>query len=127
MDFVLNTLFWLNLSLLFIHEMDAVYRHEWRLFIFLNRLKDKTAYQIFTILHIPLLIVVFYFLSNPAEVNQDYFIIFIDTFLIIHLGLHYLLRNHKNNELNSIFSKSIIQMMAVSGFCHLTLFIFINR
>lgn len=127
MDFVLNTLFWLNLSLLFIHEMDAVYRHEWRLFIFLNRLKDETAYQIFTILHIPLLIVVFYFLSNPAEVNQDYFIIFIDTFLIVHLGLHYLLRNYKNNELNSIFSKSIIQIMAVSGFCHLTLFIFISQ
>ena len=114
-------LFFTNLSLLVIHELDAIRRKEWRLFIFLKDLKDELAYQIFALLHLPFLLLIFWFLTQESVSSQFYFQVVVDIFLIIHLGLHLLLRDHEHNHFAGKFSKRIIQSMAFFGAAHLGL------
>ena len=51
---MIDLIFYLGIACLFTHELDAIQRHEWRIFPFLRKLKDETAFYIFTLLHIPL-------------------------------------------------------------------------
>ena len=51
---LLLILFLLNLSIFLLHEMDAIRRSEWRLFIVLKDMEDSKAYQVFTGIHLSL-------------------------------------------------------------------------
>ncbi len=121
MNKITDFLFFLNLSLLIIHEFDAIRRKEWRLFIFLKNLEDERAYQVFTLLHLPFLLLIFWFLTQATAPSQFSFQVIVDIFLIIHLGLHLLFRNHERNHFSGKFSKGIIQSMAFLGLAHLCL------
>lgn len=123
MALLLNALFWLNLSLLLVHEMDAIRRHEWRLFVFLRGLEDEKAHQIFTAVHIPLFLLLFWFVTASSSRTVFFFQIFIDLFLVVHKGLHFLFRNHPKNEFTNRFSKAIIDGMAVLGLIHLIILV----
>ncbi len=114
-------LFFINLSLLVIHELDAIRRKEWRLFVFLKGLDEELAYQIFALLHLPFLILIFWILTQASVSSQFSFQVIVDIFLIIHLGLHLLFRDHEHNRFSGKFSKGIIQSMAFFGFAHLCL------
>jgi hypothetical protein len=49
--------FFIAFSFLLTHEMDAVCRHEWKVFPLLSRLTDdERGYTLFTAMHIPLYI-----------------------------------------------------------------------
>jgi len=114
----MNLLFWLNLALLLVHELDAVRRQEWRMFVFLNRLDDERAHQLFALLHVPLLILIFWFLSRPHQPVYIWFQLVVDLFLIIHLGLHLLFRSHPANTFGNAFSMRLITGMALLGVIH---------
>lgn len=62
-----------NLALLLAHELDGVRRQEWRMFALLNRLDDERAHQLFVLLHVPLFIVIFWFLSRPIQPTYFWF------------------------------------------------------
>jgi len=64
---VFDLLFFFNLALLITHELDAIQCHEWRMFPFICQLNDELAYRVFTILHVPLLALIFWFLSRPDD------------------------------------------------------------
>jgi hypothetical protein len=113
-----DLLFYLNLALLLAHELDAVRRQEWRMFAFLNRLDDERAHQLFTLLHVPLFILIFWFLSRPPQPIYFWFQLVIDIFLVIHLGLHLLFRNHPANAFDNPFSMGLIAGMALLGLVH---------
>lgn len=49
-----DTFFYLGLSLLTMHEMDAIRCREWRIFPILSMLCDKAGYIVFVFAHIPL-------------------------------------------------------------------------
>ncbi|MBT7070925.1 MAG: hypothetical protein HN975_08550 [Anaerolineae bacterium] len=121
MNIFKDFLFFINLSLLVIHEFDAIRRKEWRLFVFLKDLEDELAYQIFTLLHLPFLLLIFWFLTQATAPSQFSFQVIVDIFLIIHLGLHLLFRDHEHNRFSGKFSKGIIQSMAFFGLAHLCL------
>ena len=70
MNIFKDFLFFINLSLLVIHEFDAIRRKEWRLFVFLKDLEDELAYQIFTLLHLPFLLLIFWFLTQATAPSQ---------------------------------------------------------
>ena len=114
----INLLFWLNLALLLVHELDAVRRQEWRMFVFLNRLDDERAHQLFALLHIPLFILMFWFLSRPNQPAYFWFQLVVDLFLIVHLGLHLLFRSHPANTFANAFSMRLIAGMALLGLIH---------
>jgi hypothetical protein len=121
MTMFINLLFWLNLALLLVHELDAVRRQEWRMFVFLNRLDDERALQLFTLLHVPLFIIIFWFLSQPDLPVYFWFQLVVDIFLIIHFGLHLLFRNHPANAFDNTFSMGLISGMALLGLVHAAL------
>ena len=113
----LTTLFFINIALLTTHELDAIYRHEWRIFFGRTTLSDETAYQLFTLLHIPLFAWIFW----QAGQGDRWFEIVFDLFLIVHVGLHHLFRNHPAYEFNNRFSNAIIRSTGLLGLIHLGL------
>jgi len=116
-----NLLFFFLLSLVIVHELDAIRRHEWRMFVALNRMDDERAFQIFSILHVPLLMVIFWFLTYPSVMVVFWFQVILDTFLIIHKFLHDSFQKHPHNEFTTSFSKRLINSMALVGFIQLIL------
>lgn len=104
--------FYLGLSLLTMHEMDAIRCKEWRIFPGLSMLPDKAGHAVFLFAHIPIFYVVFWKLSNGQEVET--FMEGFNFFMIVHLGLHLLFLLHRKNQFRDGISWSII---AGAGFC----------
>jgi hypothetical protein len=115
MDAVANIVFLINVAWLMTHELDAIQQHEWRVFPFLTPFSDIAAYQIFTVLHIPLFTFIMWNLQSP------WFWIVFDLFLIVHAGLHWLLRNHPKLEFKNRLSNLLIFGAAPLGLLHLIL------
>jgi hypothetical protein len=106
--------FYLALSFLTLHEMDAVRCREWRIFPLLSLLNDKLGQIVFLFAHIP----IFFFIYWKLTYTQDLltFIQYFDIFTMIHIGLHVLFLKHKNNEFKDWISWTII---IGAGFCGL--------
>ena len=109
--------FTLGVVLLFTHELDAIRHHEWRLFAFLRPFGEEGAYQLFVLLHIPLFMLFLWPLLMPARRLE----ITIDLFLIIHVGLHYLFRNHSHYTFHGWLSHGVIALAGAVGAWHLWL------
>ena len=98
--------FYLGLSLLIIHEMDAIRCKEWRIFPGLSMLNDSWGYKIFLFAHIPLFLLLFIGLSGPG--TNEPLINGLDIFFMVHVGLHILFLTHKRNEFKDWISWTII-------------------
>ncbi len=116
---VVDLVFYIGVALLFAHELDAVQRHEWRIFPFVCRLKDDVGYKVFVLLHIPLFVSVLWLIGNSSKSVNYWFQVIFDLFFIVHMGLHILLRKHEKYEFTSVTSKSIIVLVAAVGLVHL--------
>ena len=116
MQIVIKIIFILELSLLFTHEMDAIRRQEWKMFIFLKNLTDEKAYKIFLLLHIPLYTAILLVLFSSFMNIGNYIV---DIFLIIHMLIHFLFRKNPANELNGKISKGIINSAGLFAIIHL--------
>ena len=110
------TIFALELALLFTHEMDAIRRHEWKMFIGLNKMADETAYRIFLLLHIPLYALALLLLFSPFSLVGYYVV---DIFLLAHMLIHLAFKNHPANQLDGIISKTIINAAGLLAVVHL--------
>lgn len=104
-------------ALLLVHEMDAIRRKEWKMFVILKDLDDKIAYMVFTILHIPIYCLVLYFTITLVDKTVLYMII--DGFLIVHTVLHVFFEKHKDNQLKNWFSRGLIYGMGVLAVVHM--------
>lgn len=113
----LTILFALELALLLTHEMDAIRHKEWRMFVFLKDLPEQTAYWVFTLPHILFYALILFFLL----LNKTFILYIVDIFLIFHLVLHIVFKNHPNNQLSGFWSKWIIYMAGIIGALHLGL------
>ncbi|CAE7220407.1 unnamed protein product [Symbiodinium sp. CCMP2592] len=105
----------LSFAAMLTHEMDATFRHEWRILPLLSLISDDDlARDVFIVLHIPLCwLFLTVFRDNKAA--RSFFCVF----AMIHVGLHYLLRHHPKYEFNNAVSWSIIVLSGVAGFAHL--------
>jgi len=116
-DFVL-VLFLSNLSLFLLHEMDAIRRSEWRLFIILKDMEDSKAYKLFTIIHLPLYVIIFSLLFSEY---QTITFGILDSFFIIHAILHLSFEKHPRNNFKNTFSRAIIYSIGILSIVHLLL------
>lgn len=109
-------LFLINLSLFLLHEMDAIRRSEWRLFVILKDMEDSKAYSVFTLIHLFLYVLILSLLFSEYQL-----IIFwvLDVFFIIHTILHLFFERHPRNEFKNSFSRSIIYSMGFLAIIHL--------
>ena len=114
-----NILIFFGLILLFSHEMDAIRRKEWKMFIFLKDLNEETGYRVFTFLHLPLYILLFWGLFIANETTAYYFALGLNIFYIIHLGLHLSFINNKNNEFKGLFSWVLLIGLAITGLVYI--------
>jgi hypothetical protein len=120
---VTDSIFYIGIVLLLTHELDAISCHEWRMFPFICRLEESLGYRVFVMLHIPLLVLIFWFITHSSESMRYGFQVGMDIFFILHLGIHYLFRSHPKNEFRGTFSKSLIWLTALAGFVHLILIV----
>ena len=108
-------LFLVGMAFLFVHELDAIQQHEWRFFFSLIPISDLTAYRIFTAAHVPLFVLIIWNAQSwPFQIGFD-------LFLILHAGLHWVLRNHPKIKFNGWFSRFWIFGGAVIGILHLVM------
>ena len=119
-----NFLFLLGLSTILVHEMDAVRLAEWRILLGFLRLSDEMGYLVFTALHLPLYLLLFWFLfdttTTPASLNSA-LIRGLDGFFILHVGLHWAFRNHRHYQCTSRFSTLLIGIPGLCGALDLAL------
>jgi hypothetical protein len=108
-----HVLFYLGLSLLTIHEMDAMRCNEWRIFPGLSMLSEALGQMVFMLVHIPLFFFIYWQLSQAP--NREAFVDGFDIFMIIHAGLHILFLKHKNNEFKDWVSWTLIIGASVCG------------
>jgi hypothetical protein len=106
--------FFVGLSFILTHEMDALRCQEWTLFPLVSRLKVKTGYFIFTGIHIPLYFLLFWGLYDKNGLNLCA-IRGLDIFFIIHVFLHILFLKHPKNQFKSAISWMIILGSGISG------------
>ena len=111
-----NILFFLALSLLLTHEMDAVRRSEWKVFPLLAQISDDTrAYKLFTTIHIPLYVVLLWGTFSYGATKNQAFVYGIDSFCMIHVLLHLLFRCHPHYQFNNRFSWLLILGAGLAG------------
>lgn len=112
--------FYLALSLLFIHEMDAVRCKEWRIFPLLSLLNDKVGFQVFMLAHIPLFSLLLWGLIGSQD-NSSW-IHGLNIFFILHLFAHLLFLKHPKNEFKDWMSWLWIIGAALFGGIDLLMF-----
>ncbi len=104
---IYKILLWINLGLLYVHELDAAYAREWRMMFIFKRSSDEAGHRIFTAAHLVLFIAVFYLM----EYRFEFLYWFTNIFLFIHLFMHLAARKHRANMMNNLFSEAIILLM----------------
>lgn len=112
-------LYILAVSFMFTHELDAIRRHEWRVFPLAGRFSDETGFLVFVLLHVPLIALVIW-LSIPIDVNvATPFQTVFSIFCIVHVVLHKLLERRLAYEFNNPLSQFLIWGSGVFGLGHL--------
>ncbi len=112
----LDLLYYLTIGFFFTHELDAVKRAEWRILPGLRSLPDGLGEQLFIWLHVPLFAAL---LLAGAEEQEHAVRIGLASFAIIHVGLHWLFRNHPANSFNTLSSWALILGTGISGVAYL--------
>lgn len=107
-------LFFLGLSLLVTHELDAIRRHEWRIFPLTAGMPERAGYSIFTAAHIPLFLLLFWGLSSSEAVRAP-LMSGLSAFSIVHVLLHLLVLSHPLNQFSSPFSWLLIGGAGLCG------------
>ncbi len=111
------TFFYLGLTFIIMHEMDAIRCKEWRIFPGLSFLNDDWGFKVFMIAYIPLF---FFLLDGLADKeNNEALIDGLNIFFVAHLGLHLLFLLHKKNEFKDWISWTIISGAGLFGLADL--------
>jgi hypothetical protein len=109
-----NLIFYIALSFILLHEMDAVDKKEWRIFPGLARLNDALGFQVFVYAHLPLYLLLFWGIWG-GHGNGERVMIGMDIFFIAHVGAHLLMRNHPKNLFKGWLSWSFIIGAGLGG------------
>lgn len=111
------TIFYLGFSFFILHEMDAIKNKEWRMLYFLNFLCEDKAYIIFSVLHLPLFVLLLLGLVLDKYTTMK----ILDSFFILHFILHLLFLKHKENNFSTKYSWFLITGLFIFGSMHLVM------
>ena len=107
--------FYLGLSLLFTHELDAMSNHEWRVLPLLNLLSDSVGEMTFVIAHIPIFFIVIAFVASLDRRVRRRARQLASAFLIVHAVLHFAFSGAEGYEFSSLLSVTLIYGAAICG------------
>lgn len=115
-----KALFWLcllNTALIIVHEIDAAYWKEWRLFRrlsewppfrALDEMEERRGLALFLIVHIPLLFLLLYGLTAVANGGGLWYSLVMGILLIIHYTAHWILARKDNAVFSTAVSRAIL-------------------
>lgn len=109
----------LTLALFITHEMDAIARHEWRMFPLVRRLDDARGCAIFTLAHVPLLALILWLGFDVATAATTRIVV--AAFAIVHVGLHMWFARHPANEFDNPLSQTLIWGAGIAGAFYLSM------
>jgi hypothetical protein len=115
---VKTALYYVGVSFLFTHELDAVTHSEWRLLFGLRSLSDATASPIFVLLHVPLFFAILWFSHVIREPLRDYFRLGLSIFFVVHTVLHFSLSSAPHYDFNGAMSRSLIVGAGLCGLAY---------
>lgn len=105
MSEILFFLCMINTVLIIVHEIDAAYWKEWKLFSTLGTWRpfqqlaeypDQTGLTIFLLAHIPLLLLLLYGLILVSNGSGLWYSLLLSSFMVIHFVLHW--QSKKNSQ-----------------------------
>lgn len=108
--------FWTTLGLTILHELDAIRRHEWRVLPLTRSLTDGAGRAVFIWAHLPLGLLLIWIAAQGAVSAAGFWM---SAFMVAHVGLHWLYRNHPKNELTGGYSWTLIIGAGLSGLAHI--------
>ncbi|OHD19888.1 MAG: hypothetical protein A2086_02705 [Spirochaetes bacterium GWD1_27_9] len=121
MKFTIILMSVLSVMFLFMHEFDACYRKEWKMFKFLRNFNENTQYLIFLYIHIPITLFLLYYLWTVINFNNIILWIIVNVFFVLHLVIHLIARKWKSNVFTEIHSFIFIVGAAITSFINLFL------
>ena len=107
--------FYSLIGLFIAHELDAVRLREWQLLFVLRHQPDHLAYKNFVLLHVPILVLVLWLNAHPSVQVRLWFRGALDAFALIHLGLHWHLRDRVQAGFQDPFSRALIVAFGLIG------------
>jgi hypothetical protein len=115
--------FFIGLAFLLTHELDAIRRKEWRLFVFLSNLEEERAFRIFTALHVPIFALIFIAVFGTSKVEiRENTITGLDAFFVVHVVLHILFSNRADYDFHRGFSRLLILGAGAAGLIDLIVY-----
>jgi hypothetical protein len=106
-------IYYLAISFLMAHELDAVTHAEWRLLLVLRDLEDTIAAQIFVAGHVPLLFIVLWFSHHVNPKVSDRTKTIISATMVLHVLAHFALSGAAEYDFNGLLSRVLLLL---SGF-----------
>ena len=111
---------WLTIGLLLTHELDAVRCREWRVLPLTSWLPDKTGEAVFLWAHVPLVMLVIWIAGQGASSLPA---LGFSGFAILHVGLHWVFRNHPEYAFKDLTSQLLILLPGGAGALHSALWL----
>lgn len=116
-----SLLFQLGFSTLLAHELDAMTQAEWRLLFVLRRFPELLARNLFVTIHIPVVAILLWLTQHQSEVVRRWARTGLSSFMLIHAGLHWNLKNHPLNTFTSPLSLGLIYGAGLLGLSYVLL------
>jgi len=113
--------FYLGLSTLLTHELDAMSNHEWRVMPVLRALPDDIGMLVFVAIHVPILAGLLTLVASPNPSTRSLTRLGVSAFLVTHGLLHFLFIGYPGYEFSSLISKILIFGGAALGIIYLAL------
>ncbi len=114
-----DLIFFLAVSSLLLHEMDAIDKKEWRLLFVLRKLPDEGALRWFILLHLPLLVALLALVAAEPSTTTRSIEGGVDVFLIGHAVLHEILSVRGDSSVASTVSRVLIWSAGLFAALHL--------
>jgi len=113
--------FYIGFATLATHEIDAVFKHEWRVLPLTSWLPDEYGFLVFLFFHIPLFAILVWLIANLNQTIRYRSRLGFSIFLIVHGILHLLFAEHRLYEFTSAYSNILIFGGALCGLAHIVL------
>jgi hypothetical protein len=114
----LELVFFCVIALFVAHELDAVRLREWQLLFVLRHQPDRLAYLSFVLLHLPIMVIFLWLTGHPSVQVRHWFQFGLDLFVVVHLGLHWHLRDRVQAGFQDRFSRNLILGLGLTGAIH---------
>ncbi len=108
-------LFHLTVGFALLHELDAMFRHEWRVLPGLSLLPDDIGRAVFLWGHLPFYLAFVRLATHRSARIRLWFAVIFGGFFVIHVGLHWAFSGHLHYEFHGLGSQLLILAAGLFG------------